>query len=231
MRPEPRGTERFRQAGSGGSSREWHCLLAAREPREPSPGEGHGGLGRVLLGGGWRLAFRRPDLGHPGALSSEGRRVPARLANALASRIFMSFIYCPDIKYLSLFSGSLSVKGLCLRGTICLSCRHVCACGVCARDVCAHGPPAVRCVRWPSEPHAGPLSGWWGLSGQDLGLPRSLAVSYATCWPQLPRASVQPRLALSPAGPARPHSASLLSWNLRSSSLRPPALIPRPPFI
>lgn len=26
--------------GSGARSREWHCLLAAREPREPSPGEG-----------------------------------------------------------------------------------------------------------------------------------------------------------------------------------------------
>lgn len=142
----------------------------------PHLGRGTGGLGRVLLRGGWRLAFCRPGLGRPEALSSEGRRVPARLANALASRIFMSFIYCPDIKYLSLSSDSLSVKGLCLRGTICLSCRHVCACGVCtcdvctrdvrACDVCAHGPPAVRCVRWPSEPHAGPLCGWWGLSGQ-----------------------------------------------------------------
>lgn len=45
MRPEPRGTERFLQAGSGGLAREWHCLLAAREPLEPSPGEGHGRSG------------------------------------------------------------------------------------------------------------------------------------------------------------------------------------------
>ena len=97
--------------------------------------------------------------------------------------------------------------------------------------VCAHGPLAVRCVRCPSEPHAGPLSGGGAGAGMDFGLPRGHAVSSATCWPRLPRASIQPRLALSPAGPVRPHSASLLSWNSRSSSPRPPAQIPRPPFI
>ena len=97
-----------------------------------------------------------------------------------------------------------------------------------ARD---HPPfPALPCSSSLELPILACPGGGAG-AGMDLGLPRGHAVSSATCWPRLPRASVQPRLALSPAGPARPHSASRLSWNSRSSSLRLPALIPRPPFI
>ena len=195
----------------------------AREPREPSPeppqlrGGTAGGSGPHARSCGaagiWPssgLAWAAPGLSRP-----RGAASPRISANTPAPRIFINFISLIS----SIFSFSSWLP-------------------FCKRPV----PPGDHLPLWQACVCVRPRSACCPLSGaplsltpvfclgagvttwMDSGLPRGHTASYATCWPRLPRALVQPSLAPSPAGPAWPHSASL-------QSLQPPALLPRPPFI
>lgn len=116
----------------------------------PAPGRDGGGSGLHALSCGavgiWPssgLAWAAPGLSRLRGASSL-----CISANTLAPRIFINFICFPDIKSLLVFFLAPSVRGLCILGTICLSCRHVCVCCVHMRvmcDVCTHGPLAVHC--------------------------------------------------------------------------------------